>query len=91
MTSIACTQVIVDENPDVKSGFTVKMQFAENPFFSNRVLEKKVDYHEDGTVKLSVVPPQWFPGKVHLPLQCSPRHSLCQDDIMQEACQSSAQ
>ena len=57
----------MEENPDVKSGFTVRMQFAENPFFSNKVLEKSVDYREDGTVKLSAVPPQWYPGKVHIP------------------------
>ena len=53
---------------DVKSGFVVRMHFAENPFFSNSVLEKKIDYLEDGTVKLSSVPPQWLPGKVGTPL-----------------------
>ncbi len=58
----------MEENADVKSGFAVRMHFAENPFFSNSVLEKKVDYPEDGTMKLSSVPPQWRPGKVGSPL-----------------------
>ena len=60
----------MEENADVKSGFAVRMHFAENPFFSNSVLEKKVDYPEDGTMKLSSVPPQWRPGKVGIFFQC---------------------
>lgn len=68
MRQYACLQVHVEENADVKSGFVVRMHFAENPFFRNSLLEKKVDYLEDGTVKLSSVPPQWLPGKVGIPL-----------------------
>ena len=63
----ACMQVTVEENADVKSGFTVRLHFAENAWFSNSVLEKKVHYFEDGTAEVSAVPPQWLPGKVRHP------------------------
>ena len=54
----------MEENADVKSGFAVRMQFAENPYFSNSMLAKRVDFLEDGSTRLSSEPPQWHPGKV---------------------------
>lgn len=65
---LACLQIVVEENPDVKSGYTIKFAFNENPFFSNSVLEKKVYYREDGTAEVTGVPPQWHLGKVSLPV-----------------------
>ena len=52
------------DNDDVKSGFRVQLHFAENPWFSNTVLEKGVHYDEAGSAEVTAVPPQWYPGKV---------------------------
>ena len=71
-TCYRCPQVFVEENADVKSGFAVRMQFAENPYFSNSELAKRMDFLEDGSVKLSSNPPQWHPGKVWPSLQLQP-------------------
>jgi template-activating factor I len=54
----------VEDEPDIKSGFTVTFCFAENPYFSNAELQKKICYLEDGTTEITSVPPQWRPGKV---------------------------
>ena len=56
--------MIVEENLDIKSGYKVQLRFAENPWFSNNMLEKAVRYSEDGSAELTSVPPQWYPGKV---------------------------
>ena len=59
-----CVQVVVEENADTKSGYKVQLHFAQNPWFSNGVLEKAVRYCEDGSAELTAVPPQWYRGKV---------------------------
>lgn len=59
-----CVQVVVEENVDIKSGYKVQLHFAQNPWFSNGVLEKAVRYSEEGSAELTAVPPQWYRGKV---------------------------
>ncbi|CAK0781990.1 hypothetical protein CVIRNUC_005524 [Coccomyxa viridis] len=56
-------QVVVEENVDIKSGYKVQLHFAQNPWFSNGVLEKAVRYSEEGSAELTAVPPQWYRGK----------------------------
>lgn len=56
------TQVYVDDNEDVKSGFTISFSFCENPFFTNKVLEKKYSY-SDGVITKTGSKIDWKEGQ----------------------------
>ena len=60
-------QVVVEDAADVKSGYSIVFSFAENPFFSNRTLEKRYVYYDDGTAETLGTQPDWFPGKARAP------------------------
>lgn len=65
LTAVAdVSQVNVEDEPDIKSGFTITFFFEENPYFDNTQLQKKIRYMEDGTTEITSVPPKWLPGKV---------------------------
>ena len=57
-------QVFVEDMPDIKSGYSIRFHFAENPYFQNETLEKRFTYHDDGTAEVTSIAPQWHPGKV---------------------------
>lgn len=78
-------QVWVLDNDDVKSGFRVQLHFAENPWFSNTVLEKGVHYDEAGSAEVSAVPPQWYPGKVLPWPALLPCENIYHEDVKQVA------
>lgn len=64
--------MLVEEAPDIKSGFKIVFTFLENHFFQNTVLEKDIRYLEDGSYEITTIGPQWQPGQVlaqhHLPI-----------------------
>lgn len=57
-------QMLVEEAPDIKSGFKIVFTFLENHFFQNTVLEKDIRYLEDGSYEIKTTGPQWQPGQV---------------------------
>ena len=65
---------MVEENADSRSGYKVQLRFAQNPWFSNSVLEKAVRYCEDGSAELTAVSPQWYRGKVSPEAEASTLH-----------------
>ncbi|BDA43714.1 probable NAP1-related protein 1 [Coccomyxa sp. Obi] len=56
-------EILVEEAPDIKSGFKIVFTFLENHFFQNTVLEKDIRYHEDGSYEIKTIGPQWQPGQ----------------------------
>ena len=56
--------MLVEEAPDIKSGFKIVLTFLENHFFQNTVLEKDIRYLEDGSYEITTIGPQWQPGQV---------------------------
>eukprot|EP00879_Flechtneria_rotunda_P013449 GHRR01014042.1.p1 GENE.GHRR01014042.1~~GHRR01014042.1.p1 ORF type:complete len:227 (+),score=48.76 GHRR01014042.1:781-1461(+) len=50
------------ESEDIKSGFSVKFTFAENPFFSNRELVRDIRFSEEGALQVTTTQIQWLPG-----------------------------
>ena len=54
----------MEDAPDIKSGYSLQFRFAQNPFFSNAVLEKRCTFYDDGTAEITGTQPDWFPGKV---------------------------
>ena len=60
----AWVQVVVEDAPDIKSGYSIIFHFGENPYFSNATLEKHYAYHDDGTAEITSAAPDWYPGHV---------------------------
>ncbi|CAL8468334.1 g7874 [Coccomyxa elongata] len=56
-------EMLVEEAPDIKSGFKIVFTFLENHFFQNTVLEKDIRYLEDGSYEIKTTGPQWQPGQ----------------------------
>ena len=54
----------MEDAPDIKSGYSLQFRFAQNPFFSNAVLEKRCAFYDDGTAEITGTQPDWYPGKV---------------------------
>ncbi len=58
------TQLDVQDFDDIKSGYKIVFRFAENPFFSDAVLEKTFSFDEEGALSVRSTMPSWKPGKV---------------------------
>jgi template-activating factor I len=59
------TELTVEENEDVKSGYRISLAFDANPFFHNALLEKRLSWPESGgelTMQTTAV--LWKPGQV---------------------------
>eukprot|EP00898_Chlorokybus_atmophyticus_P004624 jgi/Chlat1/5162/Chrsp33S05037 len=64
-------ELIVDESPDMSSGYKITMKFREdNPYFEDRELFKEVRYSDSGEPETVGTKPQWRPGKVATALWC---------------------
>eukprot|EP00879_Flechtneria_rotunda_P025328 GHRR01026907.1.p1 GENE.GHRR01026907.1~~GHRR01026907.1.p1 ORF type:complete len:236 (+),score=57.68 GHRR01026907.1:299-1006(+) len=59
---IPVLQLDIVESEDIKSGFSVKFTFAENPFFSNRELVRDIRFSEEGALQVTTTQIQWLPG-----------------------------
>ncbi|CAJ2664541.1 unnamed protein product [Trifolium pratense] len=53
----------VEDNKDVKSGYTITLNFNPNPFFENSKLSKTFTFLEEGTTKITATPIKWKEGK----------------------------
>ena len=53
-----CTAVEVAEEADVASGYSISLQFGPNPYFTNRKLEKRVQF-ANGTTILNATTIEW--------------------------------
>ncbi|WJX95502.1 NAP1-related protein 2 [Trifolium repens] len=49
----------VEDNKDVKSGYTITLNFNPNPFFENSKLSKTFTFLEEGTTKITATPITW--------------------------------
>lgn len=58
------TSISVEEFEDIKSGYKIKFQFKQNPYFSNDEIEKEFHLHDDeipaGPTSTAI---KWLPGK----------------------------
>ncbi|GAX76898.1 hypothetical protein CEUSTIGMA_g4344.t1 [Chlamydomonas eustigma] len=58
-----CSELDVEDFPDIKSGYTIKLKFLkENPYFKNQELVKTYHYVEGSSLKIKSTRPQWCPG-----------------------------
>lgn len=56
------TDVDVEENADVKSGYRLRLTFSPNPFFRNAHVEKRLSWLEDGELTMRTTELAWKPG-----------------------------
>eukprot|EP00195_Chlamydomonas_chlamydogama_P009707 CAMPEP_0202899718 /NCGR_PEP_ID=MMETSP1392-20130828/7874_1 /ASSEMBLY_ACC=CAM_ASM_000868 /TAXON_ID=225041 /ORGANISM="Chlamydomonas chlamydogama, Strain SAG 11-48b" /LENGTH=256 /DNA_ID=CAMNT_0049585973 /DNA_START=79 /DNA_END=846 /DNA_ORIENTATION=- len=55
-----CTELVVEDDEDIKSGFSIILRFADNnPYFKEKQLVKKFKYEEDGVLHISGEVPSW--------------------------------
>jgi len=58
-----CNELDVEDFPDIKSGYTIKLKFLEeNPYFKNQELVKTYHYVEGSSLKIKSTRPQWHEG-----------------------------
>ncbi|KRH65520.2 hypothetical protein GLYMA_03G042100v4 [Glycine max] len=53
----------VEDNKDVKSGYSITFNFNPNPYFQNTKLTKTFTFLEEGTTKISATLIKWKEGK----------------------------
>ncbi|KAG4932780.1 hypothetical protein AAZX31_17G096600 [Glycine max] len=53
----------VEDNKDVKSGYSITFNFNPNPYFENTKLTKTFTFLEEGTTKITATPIKWKEGK----------------------------
>ncbi|XP_004508748.1 NAP1-related protein 2-like isoform X2 [Cicer arietinum] len=53
----------VEDNKDVKSGYTITLNFNPNPYFEDSKLSKTFTFLEEGTTKITATPIRWKEGK----------------------------
>ncbi|KAK7265788.1 hypothetical protein RJT34_33411 [Clitoria ternatea] len=53
----------VEDHKDVKSGFTITLNFNPNPYFEDTKLTKTFTFLEEGTTKVTATPIKWKEGK----------------------------
>ena len=54
--------VDVDDSKDVKSGYSITLNFSENPYFEDRKLTKTYAFADDGTTKINATSIKWKEG-----------------------------
>lgn len=60
LTGACLRQLDVEDFEDLKTGFSISLTFAENPFFKNRTLVKKVCFDaECGIIRTEFTPVEW--------------------------------
>merc|ERR1719383_1428403 len=57
------TRLDVQEDEDIKSGFTLRFTFAKNDYFKNEFIEKKFHMDNEGNVDNSTTEIEWHKGK----------------------------
>merc|ERR1712179_12331 len=57
------TKIEVEEDDDIKSGFSIRFHFAQNEHFANDVIEKKFHIDGEGVVKNETTEIKWKKGK----------------------------
>ncbi|KAK7347270.1 hypothetical protein VNO80_21798 [Phaseolus coccineus] len=53
----------VEDNKDVKSGYSITFNFNPNPYFENTKLTKTFTFFEEGSTKITATPIKWKEGK----------------------------
>ncbi|XP_019438237.1 PREDICTED: NAP1-related protein 2-like [Lupinus angustifolius] len=53
----------VEDHKDVKSGYTITLNFKPNPYFEDAKLTKTYTFHEEGATKITATPIKWKEGK----------------------------
>ncbi|KAG8071182.1 hypothetical protein GUJ93_ZPchr0006g45911 [Zizania palustris] len=56
--------VDVDDSKDVKSGYSITLNFSENPYFEDRKLTKTYAFADDGTTTINATHIKWKEGMV---------------------------
>lgn len=54
--------VDVDDSKDVKSGYSITLNFSENPYFEDRKLTKTYAFADDGTTAINATSIKWKEG-----------------------------
>lgn len=57
------TELSVEENSDIRSGYSITLNFSTNPFFSNSFIEKRLCYREGGELVMQTTPIEWKEGQ----------------------------
>lgn len=53
----------VEDNKDVKSGYSITLNFNPNPYFEDSKLSKTFTFREEGTTEITATPIKWKEGK----------------------------
>ncbi|CAL0330629.1 unnamed protein product [Lupinus luteus] len=53
----------VEDHKDVKSGYTITLNFKPNPYFEDAKLTKTYTFHDEGATKITATPIKWKEGK----------------------------
>ncbi|KAF1875414.1 hypothetical protein Lal_00006042 [Lupinus albus] len=53
----------VEDNRDIKSGYTITLNFKPNPYFEDTKLTKTYIFLDEGTTKITATPIKWKDGK----------------------------
>ncbi|KAF1887263.1 hypothetical protein Lal_00040863 [Lupinus albus] len=53
----------VEDHKDVKSGYTITLNFKPNPYFEDTKLTKTYTFHDEGATKITATPIKWKEGK----------------------------
>ena len=62
------TRLDVQEDEDIKSGFTLRFTFAKNDYFKNEFIEKKFHMDNEGNVDNSTTEIEWHKVSIYLVL-----------------------
>ncbi|KAL7602481.1 NAP1-related protein 2 isoform X1 [Lactuca sativa] len=56
------TSLEVEDNKDVKSGYSITFNFSANPYFEDTKLTKTITFLDEGTTKITATPIKWKEG-----------------------------
>ncbi|KAL1495225.1 hypothetical protein AB1Y20_017088 [Prymnesium parvum] len=56
-------ELTVEENEDIRSGYSIRLRFTANPYFHDAVVEKRLCYGEGGELSMHTTPLEWKEGQ----------------------------
>ncbi len=57
-------QVDIEDQPDIKSGYKIRLVFNENPYFENSELVRELHFSDETGLVIESTSIEWKPGMV---------------------------